>query len=775
MEVAFSRATVSPRRATTAFRQENLSRQMAWRNESHTAVRAWKSEVGTINRLYWNRDQTALLGLTGDNGAIWDVAAGVRWLPRPDFKIGTALWANHASWFVSTADGFVRITDYPSGREIARIPCRGKAPTLALSPNDRQVAVGGDEPFIWEIASGKVAPLPKILIPPRVLEFNSAGDLLLVCASNRVGICSLTAPEQFLFPPVHCHYLHATPGFLGNNSFYTSAGVGVASVLDARSGSELERYTNNINGGGGSVPRFASPNGRYIVDHGQPLIDRPNGFRRFPVHDNVIEQAAFAEDSSLLATACYDDVVRLVPLPTGEPISKVGWHQQGAQGVAISPDKRFIATSQGGESIVRVWRLGGPPVPRTIPVKGSSTFRLSRDSRLVLPNGLTQYSRRLEQTRVSSVETAEPVGPEIVPGGAIMDGEFMPDGSSVVLISSSLTNRSQEAFAHGAGAGTLQFWDYRTGQRKGEPLALLSEPRGVGVHPSGRWVAVFTARRELLEIEVASRQVRTLFATTNIYFPTDTVANGRCLYTSSGRILLAWGMRSPPVLWDRETEKFIPAQPEGPTDVVAVDFHGDILSSVSMQSRLDFLSLPAAKSVRPSLRDNDWLFMGRFNAEGDLFLTGGRSRLAHVWDWRRGEQVSPALRHEHEVFSGVFVPGTEIVITGTVVGWLCFWNQRTGLPVRPVISTGFNIVDLAITPDHRTLIRGGGAQIGLYDLAELLPQPALPLSDALLLAEIDAAAEIKNGAIEPLNAADWLKKWKEFQARHPEWHRKYFP
>lgn len=758
-----------------ARRQENLERQMAWRNESHTAVRAWKSEIGPVLRLFWNPAQTALLGFDGQKGAIWDASTGTQWLPEPDFKIETAIWAHHASWVVVCANGFVRQIDYPSGREMARIPCRDRAPTIALSPTDQQAAVGGSQPFVWNLGLGSVEPLPKAFSPPRVLRFNNAGDLLLVCASNRVGICSVEAPGELLFPPVLCHYLHATPDFLGRNSFYTSAGVGVAAVMDAYTGAELERYTNYISSGAAAVPRFGSPNGRYIVDHGQPLIERPKGFMNFPIHYNIIEQATFSEDSSLLATACYDDVVRLVPLPSGDPVSRVGWHQQGAQGVAISPDKRFIATSQGGDGIVRIWRLGGPPVPRSIRLKGNSSFRLSRDGRLVFPNGITQYSQRLEQTRVYSVDTTEPAGPEIVPGGGIMDGEIMPDGSSLALISTDLTNRSQEIFARSAGSGTLQFWDYRTGQRQGEPIALSSEPRGVAAHPSGRWVAVFTARRELLEIDVATRQIRTLFATTNTYFPTDSVPNGRCQYTANGRFLLAWGMRSPPLFWDRETEKFIPAQSQGANDVVAVDFHGDTLGSVSMQSRLDFLSLSDLKAVRPPLHDSDWLFLGRFNPEGDLFLTGGRAKIARVWDWRRGEQISPALRHDYEVFSGVFVPDSEYVITGTTGGFLHFWNRRTGLPVRSAIYSGFNIIDLAITPDHRTLIRGGDPQIDFYDLAEMLPRPTLPLSDALLLAEIDAAAEIKNGAIEPLNAADWLKKWKEFQRRRPEWHRKYFP
>ncbi|MFO1499826.1 MAG: serine/threonine-protein kinase [Verrucomicrobiota bacterium] len=78
-------------------RAEHLGRQIAWRNESATAVRVFESQLGNILRLYWNASQTALLGLTWNlRGAIWDVASESRWEPAPGFEINNAVWANQA-------------------------------------------------------------------------------------------------------------------------------------------------------------------------------------------------------------------------------------------------------------------------------------------------------------------------------------------------------------------------------------------------------------------------------------------------------------------------------------------------------------------------------------------------------------------------------------------------------------------------------------------------------------------------------------------------------
>jgi hypothetical protein len=141
-----------------------------------------------------------------------------------------------------------------------------------------------------------------------------------------------------------------------------------------------------------------------------------------------------------------------------------------------------------------------------------------------------------------------------------------------------------------------------------------------------------------------------------------------------------------------------------------------------------------------------------------------------VWNWRQGILNAPAFRHESEVFAGTFIPATEAVATGGLDRMIHLWDRRSALPLRPKLEPDCDVLTLAVTPNGRTLICGN-TRILIYDIAELLPEPALPVPDALLLAEIDAAAEISSGGLEPLAAADWIKKWQRFRALHPDWHR----
>jgi WD40 repeat protein len=204
-----------------------------------------------------------------------------------------------------------------------------------------------------------------------------------------------------------------------------------------------------------------------------------------------------------------------------------------------------------------------------------------------------------------------------------------------------------------------------------------------------------------------------------------------------------------------------------------VAFHSNVVATVPLESRIDFLSVPDLVPVVPPIQDSDWLFVGRFSEDGQHFLSGGRGSRARIWNWRQGALLCPALQHDHEVFGATFIPATPWVATGDISHHIRFWNHETGLPVRPPLAEDCKVMQLVATPDGRSLLRANirGQGIRLYRLADLFPPATLPAKDALLLGEIDAAAEVLQGGLEPLSAASWLAKWREFRARQPEWHR----
>jgi len=100
-----------------------------------------------------------------------------------------------------------------------------------------------------------------------------------------------------------------------------------------------------------------------------------------------------------------------------------------------------------------------------------------------------------------------------------------------------------------------------------------------------------------------------------------------------------------------------------------------------------------------------------------------------------------------------------------------FWNRHTGLPSRRRCA-GLPGHATCRHADGRTLIRANSLSdhVRIYRVADLFPPATLPPEDALLLAEIDAAAEVHQAA-RTVGRVAWFAKWKQFRAKHPEWHR----
>ena len=776
----FAQAAATPG-ADAASREANLARWAAWRGDSTTAVRAFESGIGPVGTIVWRPSQDAIIvgpwrpplervnmsGWKNTVAAVWDLPNESRWLPQ--VAMTAAAWARRGECIVFADGKAVRLAEYPSGREVARIPCETAVLCFAASGDDRWIAVGAPSPFLWDATAGKTVPLSMEAGAPTGLEFSRDGRRLLITSVKLRGICALDRPEKFPFPPVE-NLGGATQGFLGSGELFIAHNLSnQLLVMNSDTGAVLE--TQACASDPQSAVQAISPDGRFIARHSARIIERPGREHPFPNHKNRFDSLDFSRDGSLLATASSDDTVRLWRLPDGGGGRAIGWHQEGAYAVSISPENRLVATGQMGGNLVRIWRIADPPAGRAITGFPNSRIRLSRDGRLLVPSGRPDFNARIPRTRVHAVETGEPVGPEIVPGGDIMDAAFAPDGAWLALVCSTTPDRADERAVR-PGSGTLELWDFRAGRRLGEPIPFTTEPRTLSVHPSGTKIAVYGARRTLHEVDVAARTVRQLHTNSPDEKPIDG-AHALCRYSADGRMLLAWGLGQPPLAWDAVAGKLCTPPEWARSRVMDIDFHGDQVGSGSMESEMQFLSLPGLQPLAPRLQDTNWIFVTRFSSEGDLFLTGGRGRVGHVWDWRRGRLNCPALHHDGEIFGGAFLPGTEGVASSGLDKVIRFWDRRTGLPMRAPLRQNGIMLNLTATPDGRTLVSDGkdGSDIRLYDIATLLPQPTLPPEDALLLAAIDAAAEVHQGSLEPLSAAKWLEKWKQFRAKHPDWHR----
>lgn len=747
----------------------NRLRTTTWRSEAMTSVRAFDTGFQHLRQILWNPHHAALIveGQMPLIAQVWELANERLWQPSISTNHTCAAWDHSGDRLaVMTRDGLLRVLEFPSGRELARL-VGISAINLEWSPDNRLIAAGD---VLWDWRADERRSLPQ---SAWCIHFSPDGRLVLLQAGSHAGVCSVSSPGRFLHPPVPAHS--------GDSSFFMGDGQryvvgrpsGGLTIHDSETGVLVEAYTNGITSDQNGMPLGVSPKGRFVSRQNLPLLDLSHpGDTKLPLHQGQFQVARFSPDGALLASGGYDARLELWSLKDGTFLGEVGHHHTAVVNLEFSPDGRFVASGEDG--LVRVWNVSHPELVRQIPASRASLAMISPDGKLVAASGFSNQGAEVKETRAFEIATGRPAGPAIAPGGLIMDGTFNHDGAWVALAVSTTRNRTDSGFEKSGGSGNIQLWNPLTGAALGEPISMPSEPRGLCLHPSEPWMGVCCAGGEGVEINLSNRAVRVLFNARKSVNAGASLNNGRCAYSPDGRLFAAWGLYQFIHLYNRqEGREIIKAfEPDSNTFDLACFNHTIARAVVAPSMRIEFLDQFTGVEVAPSIPYINWPFLTRFNTEGSLLLTAGGGKTAQVWDWRKGQLICPMLSHEDTVMGGCFLPGTPYLITGGHDGKIKFWDSGTGMLIRPPLQRDGWVLDLQLTPDHRSLIACGflNGHIEIIDLAPLQPAPDLNPEDARALAEIDADAEIHpGGGLAPLTPQAGLKKWQEFRQRFPNY------
>jgi WD40 repeat protein/predicted Ser/Thr protein kinase len=751
-----------------ARREANRVRAASFRREMRTPARALPTGFTYSGEMFWHPKGDALTVWNADatEALVWDLQADRLWQTGSAGRFEKAAWTPTGGQIAAVASNEVVVVSYPAGKLLARAPFDAVG-SLAFSPDGGSLAVTAAASAVWNWQTGEQQLLPPMESAPSEAKFSANGKWLLLRSAKQVGICDARAPGRFIHGPDAARDSHPAM-FLGEGErYFMSAPGGEGEARDSATGALAARLPATEHE---PVPVIAaSPDGRFVGRHQAEIFDLPTAARLpFPVHRNVLATLAFSHDGKLLASGGYDDALKLWSLPDGQFLGDVGRHQSAVLKLAFSPDDSALASAQ--EGLVRIWNIKPTPARLDIPANAMTLSALAPDGKSFVFSGFTHASAALNSARLHETETAAPLGPEILPGGLIMDA-VLRDGWMALAVSTT-TNRPSAKLMEQPTTGNLQFWNPRTGERLGEPLPLPAEPRGLAVHPDGKTVGVICGAGQGLEIDVASHEARLLFDHNKLDHAGATLVNGRCAYSPDGLTFAAWGLFQFAHLWNRAEKRDLMEPFHFDANCFDMAFAGNVAAFAwtSRTNKIEFLDAATGREAAPAIPQNGWPFLIKFNADGTLALTAGRDRAARVWDWRKGTLVCPVLPHDDEVMAGAFIPGQPWVATGGHDGAIKFWDYRSGMLMAPPVNMGGRVLELKITPDGRRLLASGyfGNGVALFDLEKLLPEPALDLENGRLLGEIEAAARVHPGGdVVPLSEEEWLARWKAFRAANP--------
>ena len=287
-------------------------------------ISAADSDDGWIRKIAYLPDGRVVTGSKSGAVRVWNLQTGEREgtsiREHEDEVWDLAVTRDGARIISGDINGQVKVWDVKSHKLVKAWTHRKIFPVIAISPDDRLIAVGGWPVGIYTTEGEQVNSI-EIHHTVIALSFSPDGNLnKLACGTkNDIRVYDINTGTPVLDP------------LKGHEDL-------VRSVLWSRDGSKLFSASHDK-----TIRCWNSGTGKQT---GQPWTG----------HTDRISSLSLSPDGTLLASASWDKTVRFWDTAYGRPIRQHLQHDVSARSVCFSPSGEFVASGDEGGNIYQ-WRV----------------------------------------------------------------------------------------------------------------------------------------------------------------------------------------------------------------------------------------------------------------------------------------------------------------------------------------------------------------------------------------------------------------------------------
>lgn len=453
---------------------------------------------------------------------------------------------------------------------------------------------------------------------------------------------------------------------------------------------------------------------------------------------DAVHALAFSPDGRLLAAACEDHSVRLWDADAGKQVRRLVGHGGAVRAVAFAPRGRLLATGAADHTI-RLWEADTGKALRTLDRQDGPVEAVAFS-----PDGASLAATGDGTIRLWDPATGRPLRRWKAHTFRVTSLAFAPDGktlASSAVVDSAVhfwdpeTGRELHADGHAGAVWDLAFdadgksLTSRSGEKQLVRWDLATETRasGFGGPPVQGPVSISADRRLLATAgRVADSAVRVYDLTTGALVRTlgDHPGGVEAIaFAPDGKLLATGGKDLVIRLWDVAGCKLARSLEGHQGEAVmalAWSPDGTLLASASWEntSSIHFWD-PATGGQLKTVVANGPVQVLAFSPDGRLLASGSEAGKPQLWDVAGGRERRELAGNEFGARALAFSPDGRLLATGCHHDPVPVhvWEVATGQEVRHYIGHHNQVCSLAFAPAGDTLASGGSdSTVLLWDL-----------------------------------------------------------
>lgn len=602
----------------------------------------------------------------------------------------------------------------------ARLTFRGHTMpvrSVAFSPDGASVASGSDDGFVklWEPATGR--ELLSLRHPDWVwsVAFSPDGQRLATGGADKVArLWDPRTGRELLALPGHKHSINAVTFSPDGKRLATASVDGTARIWNAESGKEWATFS------GHKAPVNAvafSPDGRLAAsadtDGAAFIWDTATGKTRLTLsrQEGNIGAVAFSSDGKRITLGCRDSAVRLFNASTGNEEATLRGGRGQVLSLAFSPDGNRIAA--GGMDI-RLWDFN----------TGQEVMALRGHRGAVYGIAFSPDGERLSS---ASFDRSVKVW-SISPGAELRTIRIDKRPGSGITVSS---DGSRIAIAD--ADNTAQLWDTADGRPIGRLQGHSGRVSDFAWIPENDQVATasYDGTARLWDI-ATGRELRVFRGHSNRI--------GGIAVSSDRKLIATAGYDKTVRLWDASSGQELKILTGHGDGVVEVEFSPDVsrLASISRDKTARIWDVATGRELHTLKGHTDSLWTVTFSPNNKHLLTGGFDNTARLWDVESGRELFVFRDHENGILDAAFSHDGNLAATSSLDRTVKLWAPETGEEFLTLRGHRAPVASVRFTPDGKRFITAdleGVVQVYALDMDDLLNLARSRVTRALTPAE----------------------------------------